>query len=230
MPDIRPNLIFVIFVLFQLFKAEMTDSSNPKISETSNSRPAIELTQWPDNFIEVPLVRQARDYTCGVSATMTVVCYWTAEDLSEGPLSKTLNASKEEGTGYHEIVNYAIRQGFQVEVRENMELKDLHLYIDKKVPVIVLIQAWPLQEMPVYNWTNDWADGHYVVAVGYDNERMYFMDPSTLGLFTYIPNEEFLERWHDVDGCCHKLVHWGLIMTKPNHLPKWKPRKVNYLA
>jgi hypothetical protein len=51
------------------------------------------------------------------------------------------------------MVQYAQRKGFNVEVREYMEIEDLHEFVDKQHPVIVLIQAWPLDDMPVYNWT-----------------------------------------------------------------------------
>lgn len=32
--------------------------------------------------------------------------------------------------------------------------------------------------------------------IGYDLERFYFMDPSTLANYTYIPVQEFEDRWH----------------------------------
>jgi predicted double-glycine peptidase len=76
-------------------------------------------------------------------------------------------------------------------------LEDLKKFIDQGKPIIVIIQAWP-DNYPV-DWSNDWKDGHFVVAVGYDDYYVYFMDPSTLGNYTYIPQDEFLERWHDGD-------------------------------
>jgi hypothetical protein len=53
----------------------------------------------------------------------------------------------------------------------------------------VAIQAWVDNndgKFPI-DWKNLWDDGHYCVAVGYDEERIFFMDPSTLGHYTYIP-------------------------------------------
>lgn len=46
--------------------------------------------------------------------------------------------------------------------------------------MIVAIQAWA-EEGVDYN--NDWDDGHYVVVIGYDSDNMFFMDPSTLGIY-----------------------------------------------
>jgi len=49
------------------------------------------------------------------------------------------------------------------------------------------------------DWSQDWEDGHYVVGIGYDSNNIYFMDPATMGNYTYIPVDEFLARWHDKD-------------------------------
>jgi hypothetical protein len=39
------------------------------------------------------------------------------------------------------------------------------------------------------------------------------MEPSTLRNFTFIPNGEFLDRWHDAyEGT--PLVHFGIVLTK----------------
>jgi len=66
------------------------------------------------------------------------------------------------------------------------------------------------------------TEGHWVVAIGYDENRMLFMDPSTLGNYTYIPNEEFLDRWHDTDSDnVTQLVHFGIVISKsaPDYNP-----------
>ncbi len=48
---------------------------------------------------------------------------------------------------------------------------------------------------------------HYAVAIGYDEKHIYFMDPSTLGHYTFIPIAEFLDRWHDMDGQVKLISH-----------------------
>jgi len=88
------------------------------------------------------------------------------------------------------------------------------------------IQAW--QDEP-RDYRADWADGHRVVAVGYDGDNMYFMDPSTPGQYTFIPIPEFLSRWRDtdMDGVA-KLQHFGMCITKPK--PGYHPDEIARLG
>jgi predicted double-glycine peptidase len=63
--------------------------------------------------------------------------------------------------------------------------------------VIVALQAWPTRAVP--SWRQDWEDGHYVVVVGVDRDRIYVMDPSVHTGYGYLTRAKFLERWHDYD-------------------------------
>lgn len=165
--------------------------------------------RFPANLIRVPLTRQATNYTCGVAALQSFLYYYGTE-IREDEMAADLKSDPEVGTPYQNIVAYAQSLGHRVEVKQNMTIQDLQSWIDRRQPVLVLIQAWP--DSPV-NWAEDWNDGHYVIAVGYDQEKIYFMDPSTLGNYTFIPIPEFMDRWHDTDGNV-KLVHFGMIISK----------------
>lgn len=44
-------------------------------------------------------------------------------------------------------------------------------------------------------------------------DNIYFMDPSTLANYTYVPIDEFLDRWHDWDGD-KKVRHLGIAIWK----------------
>lgn len=177
-----------------------------KKEDPHKNRPAVKL---PQNLIRLPLTRQATNYTCGVSALQSVLAYY-GEEYSEMPLSKKLRANYKNGTAYMEIKGFSEKNGFQVDIHKNMAIADLKALIDKKFPVICLLQAW--SEVPV-NYSTEWNDGHYVVAVGYDEKNIFFMDPSTLGTFAYVPENEFIERWHDTDGK-ERLHHFGMVVSK----------------
>jgi len=177
------------------------------------------------SLIKVPFVRQSKSYTCGVAASESVLGYY-GEDNRESTLADTLQTSEQTGTSYMNIAKLGASKGYNVVVFDNekqndsgiehkpiMDLKMLQSYLDKKIPVIVLIQAWSEKKV---DYAKDWDDGHYVVAIGYDNANVYFMDPATLGNYTYIPVREFMTRWHDIDGKDHRVVHFGLAMWK-NH-------------
>jgi len=100
--------------------------------------------------------------------------------------------------------------GYTVSISKNMQVAELKHQLDLGLPVLCLIQAWPERQV---DYQKDWDDGHYVVAVGYDETRIYFMDPSTLGNYTFIPNQEFIDRWHDTDGK-ERLVRFGMTISK----------------
>lgn len=162
------------------------------------------------------MVRQSTDFTCGVAALQSVFAYF-GDDCREDQLAKELNAVPKTGTHYQEMVRLAKAKGYLVKVLKDMTLADLKKIIDAGKPVICLIQAWA--DKPL-DYSNDWQDGHYVVAIGHDTNNIFFMDPSTLSNYTFIPEKEFVSRWHDTDGK-EKLVHFGLIIEKSQ--PKYSP-------
>lgn len=165
------------------------------------------------NIIRVPLMRQATDYTCGIAALQAVLAYY-GEDVREDVLSKTLHASHKNGTRYKNIADYAEAHGLSVRIQKNMTLEDLRSAIAAGNPVICLIQAWADKHPhKAIDYANDWNDGHYVVAVGFDKEKIVFMDPSTAGHYAYIPLQEFEKRWHDIDGK-ERLNHFGMRFSK----------------
>lgn len=173
------------------------------------------------HLIPVPLARQATNYTCGVAALQSVLAYYGIQ-VRQDLLAEALLADPEQGTNYHKMVAYAQAHGLHVEVYVDMALDALQRLLDAGQPVIVALQAWA--DAPV-DYVEDWDDGHYAVAVGYDGERIYFMDPSTLGNYTYIPVAEFLARWHDMylaQGEPVRLVHFGLVIggVEPNYDPQ----------
>lgn len=175
-----------------------------------------------ENLIQVPLTRQATDYTCGAAALQSMFGFF-GEDLNEGELAKLLKTNDQEGTDYNEIVALAKQKGYSVQVFKDMKLKELKTQLDKKTPVLCLIQAWATKKV---DYKNDWNDGHYVVAIGYDKHKIFFMDPSTLGNYTYIDQKSFLNRWHDKNSK-EELNHFGLTIKKKHH--KYKACQIKYM-
>jgi predicted double-glycine peptidase len=160
------------------------------------------------NLIWVPLTYQSNDYTCGVSALQSILYYYGKEGGYDD-LAKALEPDPIKGTNYRRMAKFARSLGFRADVLMNMSLEDLKKFLDSRKPVLVAIQAWP--DSPV-QWSESWNEGHYVVAIGYDERNIYFMDPSTLGHYTFIPILEFLDRWHDIDGQ-EELMHFGMVIT-----------------
>lgn len=182
------------------------------------------------HFIRIPLLRQATDYTCGVSALRSLLLYY-GEEYEERELARMMGATPHRGTSYRSIIRFAnrrfadpLKRDFQMQIKTHMTLDDLRQLIDRGKPTIILLQAWG---NPGVNWKTEWNEGHYAVAVGYDEHNIYFMDPSVLGHYTYVPNEEFLDRWHDKDPVTGEiLIRCGLVIGNDNKIPAYHPGRV----
>jgi uncharacterized protein YvpB len=81
-------------------------------------------------------------------------------------------------------------------------------------PVIVLIQAWK-DEDDLTPYEYDFEDGHYVVAIGFDNDYIYFEDPWIHGSITYMSKGELSDRWHgNTDEPIDRRIYGsGIIVT-----------------
>lgn len=191
--------------------------------------PSESLRATPQVFIHVPLVRQGNDYTCGVACVQAILRYAQYSfDTREDVLIKMLEANKSEGTRIAAIMNFLNQTAYgddrvrpvQATLQTGMSVADLVACLNRGKPVICLIQAWASDEQGQpdihHNYDQEWNSGHYVIAVGYDEQRIYFMDPSTLGNYTYIPKDELDARWHDIDGADAKVEHAGIIITVDN--------------
>lgn len=147
------------------------------------------------------------------------------EDLEE--LKTALKTNSEFGTYYKNIADYAESLGLDVSTRQNLSKEDLQKLLDEGIPAILSIQAYAKDEK-VYddpNWNND---GHYVVAVGYDNEGyFYFMDPSLTGRYGFLSWSDLEKRWHENEGSDKlELSHHLALVIKPKQQQKLVARKV----
>ena len=179
---------------------------------------------FADTFIKVPLCRQGKDYTCGIAAMQCILAYYINNPPSQDEMAKEAKSNRASGTKYKNLQKLAENKGCKTQIYKNeksdVAITRLKEILDDGKPVIVLIQAWrePNFIDPISGYENDYDDGHYVVAMGYDSNNIYFMDPSTLGNYTYIPNDEFIVRWHDIDGVKQNkdntLIHFMMVVTK----------------
>ena len=170
----------------------------------------------PDNLIAVPLVRQKTDYSCGDASALAVLRYWDYDDYARTPESDLygpLGTTSADGTDPVPIRDYLETVGgVHADYRHGAEAvteDDLVAAVDRGDPPIVDLQAWQGEKK---DWGTDWDDGHYVVLVGYDAERFFFMDPSTGGHYAFIPRDEFDTRWHDVVGKSTHAFHMAIFV------------------
>jgi predicted double-glycine peptidase len=164
----------------------------------------------PAIHLNLPALTQAANYTCGAVALESICRYFNVGPLTETDFARLLQSDPENGTPPDHIGVVARSFGLEVESRSGMTLDDLTQALDDGSPVIVAIQAWGTPEFYPANWS-----GHYVVAIGYDAEHVYFMDPELEDARGYLTREDFDQRWHDEDGQGNVYDHFGMVFSKP---------------
>lgn len=176
-----------------------------------NNQPPKE-EESPYVFMQVPLVRQGSSYTSGVATLQSILAY-NGFPYSQEVLATEVGATYANGTNPMKIVESLQKRDIGADFREDMSLDELKDYLASNQPVICMIQAWSNKQG--FDYANGWSSGHYAIAVGYDDERVYFMDPGTLGNYAYLDYEEFELRWHDERGGV-QYRNAGIIVTNVN--------------
>lgn len=182
----------------------------------------------PEKLMNLPICRQTKSYTDGAACVLSVMRYAKYDfDICESDLAAALAADEDAGVLSSHIVSYLNSVKYKTEedpffnasLRNSMTLSDLKAEIDQGHPVICAIQAWNWDEDEEYSmeldYTNEWECGHWAVAVGYNDNNIFFMDPSTSANYTYIPNDKMMERWHDyekINGEPKDLIQAGIVV------------------
>jgi predicted double-glycine peptidase len=160
-------------------------------------------------LIPVPIISQARPWSCGAAALMATLIYFGVFDDAESGLDAELGVDPRQGTRVTSIVAEARRFGLEAEARTGMAVDDLGGELARGAVVIADIQAWSTEK--ITDWRTRWEDGHYVVVVGLSRDRVYVMDPSVRTGYAYLGRDEFLARWHDYDLEGGRRVVWDRL-------------------
>jgi predicted double-glycine peptidase len=177
---------------------------SPVAGDTNHRDRPGNIALLPRNLVHVPSVKQRTDFSCGNAATLALLRYWRWDlygVVEETALYLPLETTRARGTEPQPITTFlGTVGGLTAEYRHgDVTVEDLERAVDMGQPPIVDLQAWSDHDAP---WRDVWDAGHYVVLVGYDEQRLYFMDPSTMtpGPYAYLPRLELDERWHDLSG------------------------------
>jgi len=188
------------------------------------ARAARSLTQHvkvsgANTLSDVPYVMQGTDYSCGAASLQAVLSYW-GTDLPEHVLMDRLHTSPRHGTHPEDITRVARELGFDATMEVELTIREIAASIEDGVPVIIAAQAWPEEPSADFSWTDDWEDGHYMVVIGVDGERIYLEDPALEGSRGAILLDEFDERWHNFLGDSPTapgtvfVQHMGIFVTR----------------
>jgi len=163
--------------------------------------------------IHLPSSRQQTSYTCGAAALRSIARYYGKDLKNEKAWEELCASGKKKGTHPEDIVAAAEAMGFDAKMKEGMTIQELTKHIRAKRPVICAVQAWG--DADKYE---ELMDGHYVVAIGYDKQNIYFEDPSVKGSRTYLPRKEFVYRWIDKEAYKGNPVRnqLGIVIASPD--------------
>lgn len=172
--------------------------------------------------LKFPNFRQSTEYDCGATAMQAVLAYY-GHDVRLEAVQKAAGTNKT-GTRIKGLIQAARKYGLKAEAK-TMTATELQRYIDRGIPVILPVQAWPTKK--IITWKNEWKYGHYVIGIGYNTQRIYFEDPSSITR-TYLTYKELEERWHDQSYEGVRYEHIG-IAIEGNRRGRYDPDKVIHM-
>lgn len=166
----------------------------------------------------LPSASQELHFTCGPSALRAVLMYFGYKHVSEEQLVKETGADPDMGTPPDMLISVARKYGLNAKEKENMSIEELKSFLDKRIPVIICMQAWGDEDEKKHiDYRDVWTEGHYAVAVGYDDRNVYFEDPAIKdgkrGALSY---QDLEYRWHDQEAGGKRLEHYGIAMWREN--------------
>ncbi len=182
----------------------------------------------PAGALGVPAVEQATDYSCGPATLTAVLRYWKRPVACEQDLYQPLHTTPKDGTEPYMLEKVARERGLEAEYRIGASVDDLRRALAAGTTVILDLQAWRDTKKP---WSDDWDDGHSVVLVAIDGDRLYAMDPSADRGFSWMTLDELAQRWHDFemrDGQRRNLQHMAVFVSGDAHVsaPGARPEKM----
>jgi ABC-type bacteriocin/lantibiotic exporter with double-glycine peptidase domain len=153
-------------------------------------------------IIPYPETRQVFNFDCGANALVSVLVFAGVEEREDRVA--LLARTTKNGTGTAGVLGVLKYYGLPLHAGQRMKVADLRRGIDQGFPTLLTLQAYRESSRP---YQELWDDGHWVVAIGHDDRRILFEDPSAFHR-TWLADEELLERWHDVDRG-RRIRQWG---------------------
>jgi ABC-type bacteriocin/lantibiotic exporter with double-glycine peptidase domain len=175
--------------------------------------------------IPVPDTTQQTDYSCGASALQAVCRFYGVGPEEEWQFVDALGMDRRVGSHPYQIARAARRFRLRVEEQSPMSRARLLFHLRRRRPVLLMIQAWPLA--PRHTYRGWWKDGHWVVAIGYDREGVYFEDPSLQAVRGFLSYAELAERWHDTGPHGKHVPRYGMAVWKPRAQSAYESRAIH---
>lgn len=150
--------------------------------------------------INIPIVRQTSSRNCGPAVLQAIINYYGIV-ISQRSIAKIVGTT-DWGTTIGNVMSFLMSEGFTVTGKFHAKKKDITSILDRKIPIIVLIQDGEYDET-----RKTIENGHFVVLVGYNEDSVFIMDPLRKD-YVEMHWGYFLPRWYDYDQAEHSDVHW----------------------
>lgn len=177
------------------------------------------IRHWriPKGVIRVPVpdTTQDEDSTCGASSLLSICLYFGVGPVEEREVVKAMGMDLRYGSNPEHIVKAARQYQLRFHEEQPMSIRRLLRLVGERKPVLVMLQAWGGR--PSYK--DDWEDGHWVVAIGWDKNGIYFEDPVIAEARGYLTFEQMEDRWHDVGHHGRDVPQYGVALWKPRVKP-----------
>jgi predicted double-glycine peptidase len=161
-------------------------------------------------LVPVPDVTQDERTTCGASALLAVCLYYGVGPVEEWEVAEAMKMRMRSGANPQDVIRGAKRFGLQVHQEKKMTVGRLRYHLRRGRPVMVMLQAWGDKS----NYSDEWYEGHWVVAIGWDERGFYFEDPSIGEARGHLTYEELKERWHDIGRFQKHTPNYGVALWK----------------
>lgn len=172
--------------------------------------------------IAVPDTTQQTAYSCGASCLQAICKYYGVGPDDEWEFVRALRTDHRLGSDPESIQRAAVRFGLRCRAYAPMTVTELKAELRRRHPVLLLIQAWGRERRDGrlrrrLDYRRQWRDGHWLVAIGYDRDTIYFEDPSLQAVRGYLRVAELELRWHHAGKHAVHLDHYGLALWHPRH-------------
>jgi predicted double-glycine peptidase len=170
--------------------------------------------------IAVPDTTQQTAYSCGASCLQAICKYYGVGPDDEWEFVRALRTDHRLGSGPEPLERAARRFGLSCRAYAPMTVVELKAELRQRHPVLLLIQAWGRERRDGrlrrrLDYRRQWRDGHWLVAIGYDRDTIYFEDPSLQAVRGYLRVVELERRWHHAGPHAAHLDHYGLAIWHP---------------
>lgn len=162
------------------------------------------------SMLQITSKKQESNYDCGAAVLYSILKFFKVKTGSYDELLKDCKTNEKSGTDPNNIIKVANDYGLKTKEYNNMSLRQLQNVLDKGNPVIINIQAWCEEKQMA-----SLSCGHYAIAIGYDEENIYFKDPFYFSKGTRkMPKDDFSKRWKDRKSNGKILNHYAISFSK----------------